>query len=90
MGGPSGSQSMTRLRGVKQMEEVIRNQDPQLGTDDFFFFRSMTAAYVDTQPHLLDKWSSLNPLGRLGRPDELRGVIAWLASDASTFCTGSE
>jgi NAD(P)-dependent dehydrogenase (short-subunit alcohol dehydrogenase family) len=50
----------------------------------------MTAAYLDAQPHLLDKWSSLNPLGRIGRPDELRGVIAWLASDASTFCTGSE
>jgi NAD(P)-dependent dehydrogenase (short-subunit alcohol dehydrogenase family) len=53
-------------------------------------FYSMTAAYLDAQPHLYDKWSGLNPLGRLGRPDELRGVIAWLASDASTFCTGSE
>jgi NAD(P)-dependent dehydrogenase (short-subunit alcohol dehydrogenase family) len=50
----------------------------------------MTAAYLDKEPHLLDKWSSLNPMGRIGRPDELRGVIAWLASDASTFCTGSE
>ena len=56
----------------------------------FFFLPRMTAAYLDTQPDLLDKWSGLNPLGRIGRPDELRGVIAWLASDASTFCTGSE
>ena len=53
-------------------------------------FYRMTAAYLDKQPHLFEKWSGLNPLGRLGRPDELRGVIAWLASDASTFCTGSE
>ncbi|EIW60601.1 sorbose reductase sou1 [Trametes versicolor FP-101664 SS1] len=53
-------------------------------------YTNMTAAYLDTQPHLLDKWASLNPLGRLGRPDELRGVVAWLASDASTFCTGSD
>ncbi|KZT11503.1 sorbose reductase sou1 [Laetiporus sulphureus 93-53] len=53
-------------------------------------YTSMTAAYVDTQPHLVEKWSSLNPLGRLGRPDELRGVVTWLASDASTFCTGSD
>ena len=50
----------------------------------------MTAAYLDSQPELQAKWSQLNPLGRLGRPDELRGVVAWLASDASTFCTGSE
>ena len=44
----------------------------------------LTAAFLDKQPQLFDEWSSQNPLGRLGRPDELRGVITWLASDAST------
>ncbi|KAI0303403.1 hypothetical protein B0F90DRAFT_1626817 [Multifurca ochricompacta] len=53
-------------------------------------YTSMTAAYLDKEPHLLEKWSKLNPLGRIGRPDELRGVVTWLASDASTFCTGSD
>lgn len=53
-------------------------------------YTSMTAAYLDSQPHLLAKWASLNPMGRIGRPDELRGVVTWLASDASTFCTGSD
>ncbi|EJD05911.1 NAD-binding protein [Fomitiporia mediterranea MF3/22] len=53
-------------------------------------YTNMTAAYLDKYPELFDKWSNLNPLGRLGRPDELRGVVAWLASDASTFCTGSD
>ncbi|EKM82978.1 hypothetical protein AGABI1DRAFT_82672 [Agaricus bisporus var. burnettii JB137-S8] len=53
-------------------------------------YTKMTAAYIDAQPHLLEKWSNLNPMGRIGRPDELRGVITWLASDASTFCTGSD
>ncbi|KAF5386754.1 hypothetical protein D9615_001811 [Tricholomella constricta] len=53
-------------------------------------YTQMTAAYLDKQPHLLEKWSSLNTMGRIGRPDELRGVIAWLASDASSFCTGSD
>lgn len=55
-----------------------------------YIYTSMTKAYLDKQPHLLEKWSSLNPMGRIGRPDELRGVTAWLASDASTFCTGSD
>ena len=50
----------------------------------------MTAAFLDKELQLLDKWSSSNPVGRIGRPDELRGAIAWLASDASSFCTGSE
>ncbi|KAI6109241.1 hypothetical protein EDD16DRAFT_1517001 [Pisolithus croceorrhizus] len=49
----------------------------------------MTDAFIDKRPDILDEWSRLNPLGRIGRPDELRGVITWLASDASTFCTGS-
>ncbi|KAI0811122.1 sorbose reductase sou1 [Irpex lacteus] len=55
-----------------------------------YIYTSLTAAYLDSQPHLLEKWSSQNPMGRLGRPDELRGVVTWLTSDASTFCTGSD
>ena len=50
----------------------------------------MTAALLDVEPGLEAKWANSNPLGRLGRPEELRGVISWLSSDASTFCTGSE
>ncbi|KAG2364463.1 hypothetical protein BDR07DRAFT_1401347 [Suillus spraguei] len=55
-----------------------------------FIYTSMTAAFLEKQPHLLDVWSNMNPLGRIGRPDELRGVVTWLVSDASTFCTGSD
>ncbi|KNZ75558.1 Sorbose reductase SOU1 [Termitomyces sp. J132] len=55
-----------------------------------FIRTPMTAAHLDTVPEILERWSDMSPLGRIGRPDELRGVIAWLASDASSFCTGSE
>ncbi|KAH8111229.1 NAD-binding protein [Phellopilus nigrolimitatus] len=51
---------------------------------------TMSKPFLDSNPHLRTEWASQNPLGRLGRPDELRGVIAWLASDASSFCTGSD
>lgn len=54
------------------------------------FASRMTAAFLETRTELLAKWSSSNPMGRIGRPDELRGVVTWLASDASSFCTGSE
>jgi hypothetical protein len=50
----------------------------------------MTAKLLDVQPELHAKWAGSNPLGRLGQVHELRGATAWLASDASTFCTGSE
>ncbi|KAI6144632.1 hypothetical protein BKA82DRAFT_1001039 [Pisolithus tinctorius] len=55
-----------------------------------YIHTQMTGAFLDMHPELLDEWSRLNPLGRIGRPDELRGVVTWLASDASTFCTGSD
>ncbi|KAH9887344.1 sorbose reductase sou1 [Cubamyces lactineus] len=32
----------------------------------------------------------LGPMGRIGEPHELRGAVTWLASDASSFCTGSD
>jgi NAD(P)-dependent dehydrogenase (short-subunit alcohol dehydrogenase family) len=53
-------------------------------------YSRMTRDFLDTKPHLMAEWSAQNPLGRLGRPDELRGVVLWLAGDGSTFCTGSE
>ncbi|GLB41515.1 putative NAD-binding protein [Lyophyllum shimeji] len=53
-------------------------------------FTNMSAAELETRPQLLDIWSDFNPLRRIGTTDEFRGVITWLASDASSFCTGSE
>ncbi|KAJ7269552.1 hypothetical protein C8J57DRAFT_1322299 [Mycena rebaudengoi] len=50
----------------------------------------MTRILLDTNPQIEAELSAQNPLGRFGRPDELRGAALWLASDASTFCTGSD
>jgi len=55
-----------------------------------YIYTDMTNSFLDLNPHLTAQWCSQNPLGRLGMPHELRGVALWLASDGSTFCTGSD
>lgn len=37
----------------------------------------------------IERWFAMTPMGRSGMPDELMGIIVYLASDASSFVTGS-
>jgi NAD(P)-dependent dehydrogenase (short-subunit alcohol dehydrogenase family) len=40
-------------------------------------------------PSLQDKWLSGIPRGRLGRPEDIQGLMVLLASDASNWITGA-
>lgn len=51
---------------------------------------NLVADQLDSDPDMLRRWSDANPLGRIGRPHELRGVVVWLASHASSFCNGAD
>jgi NAD(P)-dependent dehydrogenase (short-subunit alcohol dehydrogenase family) len=58
---------------------------------------SISPGYMDTALNrvpALDAqkkiWTSLTPQNRLGDVDELNGLAVYLASDASSFMTGSE
>lgn len=35
-------------------------------------------------------WETETPMGRLGTPHELKGVVTFLASDSASYVTGSE
>jgi len=53
-----------------------------------YFLTAMTEGVLETNKPLRDLWESLTPMGRMGKPPELRGTVVYLASDASSYMTG--
>lgn len=57
---------------------------------------SVSPGYIDTDltlyadENLRKKWKEYTPQARIGLPDELPGAYLYLASDASSYCTGSD
>ena len=41
-------------------------------------------------PERLASWKAKTPLGRIGQPDEMAGAILYLASNASSYVTGTD
>ncbi|WBW71398.1 sorbose reductase [Schizosaccharomyces osmophilus] len=57
---------------------------------------SVSPGYIDTDltlyadEKLRKQWKDLTPQGRIGLPEELVGAYVYLASDASSYCTGTD
>jgi len=53
-----------------------------------YMLTSLTRNMLDANPALREQWENLTPMGRIGEPEDLKGAIIYLASDASGFTTG--
>jgi D-arabinitol 2-dehydrogenase len=49
-----------------------------------------TKKILDDNPELAEKWISLIPQGKMGKPEDLMGAVTFLLSDASGYMTGAE
>ncbi|KAG8995367.1 hypothetical protein FRB94_009201 [Tulasnella sp. JGI-2019a] len=55
-----------------------------------YMLTPLTVAVLEKAQDMKAKWESLTPAGRMGDPEDLKGSVIYLASDASKFTTGTE
>lgn len=77
--------SLTRALAVDHVNDGIRVNAVCPGTVDTPWVRRL----VGDAGESLDELTARQPLGRLGTPEEIAEAVAYLASDAASFVTGS-
>jgi len=77
--------SLTRALAVDHVKDNIRVNAVCPGTVDSPWVRRL----VEEAGESLDELTARQPLGRLGTPEEVADAVAYLASDAAGFVTGS-
>lgn len=74
--------AMSRNAAVRWGAEGVRVNSVHPGIIE----TDMTAG---APPHLREQWTASTPLNRLGRAEDVAGVVAFLASDRAAYVTGA-
>ncbi|MFW0795685.1 SDR family oxidoreductase [Gordonia sp. CPCC 205515] len=55
-----------------------------------YVLTDLTQEIIDREPALQDDWVARIPQGRMATPEDLTGLVSFLASDASSYLTGQQ
>jgi len=55
-----------------------------------YMLTKLTRTILEGDQELRRTWEDLTPMGKMGEPEDLKGAIVYLASDASKFMTGTD
>ena len=80
--------AMTRAMAIDHVDEGVRINCVAPGTVESPYFDEIFAA-TDDPEGLRRLMEARHPMGRLGSPDEVASSVLYLASDESSFVTGS-
>lgn len=77
---------LCRCAAVELAEHKIRVNTISPG----YVNTKMVEQLLNKEPSLLAQWTNDNPMQRIGEPSEFKGAAVFLASEASSFMTGSD
>lgn len=81
---------MTKNAAVRYAKENIRVNSVHPGFIDTPMIAQVKDASDPAMQQLMGTILGMTPMGRLGKPEEVAAMIAFLASDDAAYCTGAE